>query len=164
MKVASIITALALFAIACSSTTTTSEPTTEQEGTNPKKDAGAKEEDKPTKPAPVEEEEPEPEPLACSEESTPQACVNCCAQEHQAGVETYLDAYDTLINCLCQPSKCATECAESTCSDAENPPEPTEECLACEEAKGTECQQQAGQKCSASQDCIELNNCLGTCQ
>ena len=49
------------------------------------------------------------------------ACNDCCDQAHAGGVETRDSAEAA---CLCVPTRCATECAQSECNQADNAPDP----------------------------------------
>src|SRR5688572_1682517 len=68
---------------------------------------------------------------ACAGETSQQACIECCAAKHEDGSAVYFVA---LIDCVCEPSNCASECALTMC-DPNNPQNPDAACNTCMAAK-----------------------------
>ena len=154
MKVASIVTALALLAIACTTTTTTtSTPAPDANKADGggdgkqagKSDAGSDEE---------EEEEEETPAGGCADETGQQACLQCCASEHQEGAAVYMGAVQ---ECICDEENCAEDCADTLC--AAQPKNPDSACNTCFNSKQQACGDAVATACSANQDCVAFNNC-----
>lgn len=159
MKLASIITAFALFAIACTSTTTTTTPApaTEKSPTD-KADSGTPSQTDARDPDKKKDEETAEDPPTCADEATQQACGQCCAGEHQQGAGVYMQV---LTQCVCEADNCATECEATLC--AATPKEPDTTCVQCANEKQQNCGKALGQTCGADKDCMAFNQCLQQC-
>jgi hypothetical protein len=45
------------------------------------------------------------------------ACETCCSDHHPQGSQENDDAF---YGCICDPTRCATQCAQTDCSDADD--------------------------------------------
>ncbi len=159
MKTASITVAFVastLLAIACTTTTTTtsSSSSSGSSGTDGGKDAG-KSSSSSSSGSTDEEDSGTSTGGTCADESTLQACANCCASEYPKGAAAYQKA---IFDCLCKPANCETECSATAC--AATPKDPDQACNTCLDTKQDSCQQEFSDSCSASSDCVDFAKCL----
>jgi hypothetical protein len=153
--------AVSFLAIACTTTTTTTTPdtTTENKPTDPQADAG-----KPKTPAADAgassssssggDKDKTPDAPECSDTTTGQECIQCCAEAHTKGYQAYMG---TLIKCLCEAAQCATECATTICGTT--PKNPDAACNDCINSKAQSCEKPLETACTASQDCMDFTQC-----
>jgi hypothetical protein len=100
----------------------------------------------------------------CAQAGSKQACNTCCAQGHQAGYQTYVQA---LLTCACKPGNCDTECSATAC---QNPPkQPDTACNTCINGvtapdAGAGCLNDLKTACTADQDCVALIKCASGCK
>lgn len=94
------------------------------------------------------------------------ACFTCCIDNHPKGEQVFDDA---LFGCLCAADKCATQCAQSACNQA-NPSKPTDgdACATClaqytkDDGSGA-CDKVAEPACKADADCTAEGKCMDAC-
>lgn len=163
MKSACMFAALALFAFACTTTTTTTtapDPTAEQKPTDPGTSAETAD---PAKTADAGSASssgdggntaPTPGAPACSDTTDEQSCITCCAKEHPQGAQVYMGA---VLECICEESTCATECASTLC--AAKPVGADATCNDCFGKKSQSCGSAVLKACSASADCKAFSQC-----
>jgi hypothetical protein len=163
------VVALAGVIAACSSTTTTTTPLDEagtakeggSSGEGGAKDSGTPvDEDSGTTPTTDK---------ACADETTLQACGQCCVTNHPAGYKTF---QDSLLSCGCKgtgadggTAPCATDCATTACK---NPPAQLDQkcttCLQGSVGQGGACQEALSAACTADPECIAEQKCIAPCQ
>jgi len=104
----------------------------------------------------------------CAQESSQQACGQCCIQNHPSGYQVFLSA---VLACACGASgdagqgACATECASTACKAT--PSQPDTACNACLQGaigSGGACSGPVTSACSADADCMAEQQCLTPCQ
>lgn len=109
-----------------------------------------------------------PTPTSTGGDDDDDACSIACDNAHPTATKDFDDLEDT---CLCAPTRCATACAQSACSDADNAPDPVDgdACSACiakfENGDGTgECDTQisAALKAKGGDDAA-LQACYDAC-
>lgn len=163
------VVALAGFAGACSSTTTTVDNTTPEGGTlseaGTAKDSAAKDSstttDTDSSTTPTGDQ-------ACAAETTKTACGDCCITNHAAGAKVI---EDSVLGCACMGTGadggapvCMTECAATAC--AATPANPDTACNTCLQAsigQGGGCQAAVSSACTASADCVAEQKCISPC-
>jgi len=162
------VVALAGFAGACSSTTTTFTPdgseagTTSEAGTKDSATADTFVPDEPdTGVTPMGDE-------ACAAATSKSACGQCCITNHTAGAKVI---QDSVVACACMGTGadggapvCMTECAATVC--AATPMNPDATCTACLQmsiAQGGGCQAAASAACMANTDCKAEQMCIAPC-
>ena len=163
------VVALAGFAGACSSTTTTVTPDNTSEAGSPS-EAGVRDsatadtgvvDDTDSSVTPSGDE-------ACAAETTKAACGQCCVTNHAAGAKVI---QDSVLACACMGTgadggapACMTECAATAC--ATTPMQPDTACNTCLQmsiAQGGACQAAASAACMASADCVAEQKCVAPC-
>lgn len=154
MKIASIVTAFALLAIACTTTTTTTSTPPAGGNSSDAGSEGGKADKADASNENEEEEENPPAEASCADETGQQACLQCCAAEHQQGAAVYMGA---VTECICDANNCADDCADTLC--AETPKNPDAKCDTCFNSKQQACNEPVGTACAASQDCVAFNKC-----
>lgn len=105
---------------------------------------------------------------ACAQESTQQACAECCIKNHTKGYQTFVSA---LLGCACGGAgdggagPCATACKDTACSSP--PSNPDASCNSCLQgilgASGA-CNQAVADACQPDADCVAEQTCLAPCQ
>lgn len=155
MKVASIVTAFALLAIACTTTTTTtSTPPAGGNGSDAGSEGGKSDKADASKGNEDEEEDP-PAETGCGDETSQQACAQCCATEYPDGYAVYSGAVQ---ECVCEADNCADDCADTLC--AAQPKNPDAKCGTCADSKQQACGDALTKACNASQDCMAFYQCV----
>jgi len=104
----------------------------------------------PTKPSPP------PKQNTCPAQNGPDACVACCEAKSPGGAPVFDQAFRA---CVCKPTACATQCAQSECSDTPTDPEAGDICSTCLEAR-TDCEEAADEACSKNAACAALAQCI----
>jgi hypothetical protein len=109
----------------------------------------------------------------CADQATAEACLGCCATEHEAGYTTYVNAL--INNCACADgSSCSSACAPADpatplCpSEAGGTPDQSAVTQACVDclgglAQSDSCTEPVVDACTADQDCIAMAQCQQTC-
>jgi hypothetical protein len=149
---------------ACSSSTTTTETGPGDGGgseTSTPADGG-----KDTSTATDSSKTADPDDL-CAEETTQNACGQCCATNHPAGYKVF---QDSLLGCVCDGdgadggAPCATQCATTLCK---TPPVSADQtCQTCLQGSintGGACQESVSAACTANPDCIAQQKCVTPC-
>jgi hypothetical protein len=95
------------------------------------------------------------------------ACINCCYDDHPAGGSSWDGAF---YACVCEPSNCATQCAQTDCSTDPNAgwPQPGDPCDLCEQqavsaSGGGACGAAVAAACNPVADCVALVDCANRC-
>jgi hypothetical protein len=94
-------------------------------------------------------------------------CAQCCLAGHQTGGGV---AEEVWLTCTCSsPGACATECAQSECSEMTDadPAKAGDACDVCMTkagAEGSTCSTTTLNACKASADCIAWARCIAQCQ
>jgi hypothetical protein len=95
------------------------------------------------------------------------ACETCCQQHHPTGSSQWDDAY---YGCLCDPTRCATQCAQTDCNDNDDAgsPQPGDPCDTCEKQfapddGGGACGPIIDKACNGSADCVAYSKCSDSC-
>lgn len=168
MKAASILTAstiAALFAIACTTTTTTTTTAPDDAGTSSKTGDGDDGDDGGDGKGGEDEDEGKGKDneKSCADETTLQACGECCAAAHPAGAEIFQNAVN---ECICNADNCGDVCAGTVACGTPDK-QPTQECVTCgngfaqDQAKLQQaCGAAVSTACGSSQECLALNQCL----
>jgi hypothetical protein len=88
----------------------------------------------------------------CSTTTDVESCYQCVGNQNQAGADKSDEFY---FDCQCQAADCATQCAQSDCSNAQNAPAPTpgDACDTCEQKNDMACSTQADTQCQADATC-----------
>ena len=154
-------------ALACSSTTTTTDPTNDDAGTP--KDGGSSGTAKDSSTPPDTDSGTTDPDKKCGTEATLRACGTCCATNHASGYKTFTD---TLVACACNGTgadggtgPCATDCAGTICKTP--PANPTAACSTCLQASVGQtgaCGETVATTCMASSDCLAEQKCITQCQ
>lgn len=152
-----VLTCVAAFVVACSSTTTTpatglrdastgeggaggTDASTSGDGGGTPRDAGSD----------------GPAAGACASEASRNGCITCCSNFHQDGAAAFLLA---TIDCLCDASRCKTDCATTLC--ATDLKDPDARCNQCATDKDAECKGPVAAACAASPECVAFDKCVG---
>jgi hypothetical protein len=100
-----------------------------------------------------------------SAEGGDDACVAACDTKHAAGVKVYEDLDKASIACECQPSVCATQCAQSECKEDGAESKEGDACSTClEGAAASKCEQQRETACKGNADCAAIEQCYNACE
>lgn len=163
------VVALAGFAGACSSTTTTVDNGTPEGGTASEagggKDSAAQDSSMTTD---TDTGTTATGDQACAAETTKTACGTCCITNHQAGAKVI---QDSVLACACMGTgadggapACMTECAATACATTPATPDATcNTCLQASIAQGGACQAAASSACTANADCVAEQKCIVPC-
>ncbi|HVJ92476.1 MAG TPA: hypothetical protein VM580_21895 [Labilithrix sp.] len=106
---------------------------------------------------------PPPEQITCSAKDGTDACYDCCEEKSPGGADVFDQAFRA---CICKPTTCGTQCAQSECADPPTDAVAGDLCSTCLDDQD-ECDQTAtdtcsqNASCSAFLQCIEVSACDG---
>jgi hypothetical protein len=163
------VVALAGFAGACSSTTTTVDNGTPEAGTTSEAGGGKDSAAQDSSPIDTDTGTTVTGDQACAAETTKAACGSCCITNHAAGAKVI---QDSVLGCACMGTgadggapACMTECAATACAAMPATPDTAcNTCLQASIAQGGACQKAASDACTASADCRAEQTCISPCQ
>ena len=99
---------------------------------------------------------PPPKQNTCSAQNGAEACFACCEAKSPGGAPVF-DA--VFRECVCKPTACAVQCAQSECSETPTDPVKGDLCSKCLEGQ-TECEEAADEACSENAACTALAQCI----
>lgn len=106
-------------------------------------------------PAPTNPSQP-PKQNTCSAQNGAEACFACCEAKSPGGAPVF-DA--VFRECACKPTACATQCAQSECSETPIDPVKGDLCWKCLKEQ-TECEEAADEVCAEDAACAALAQCI----
>lgn len=101
---------------------------------------------------------PPPAPPVCSAQNGADACFTCCETKSPGGAEVFDQAFRA---CVCKPTACSAQCAQSECAATPVDPEPGDICSTCLDEQ-TECEEAADEACSKNAACAAFAQCVET--
>lgn len=94
----------------------------------------------------------------CSVTGDQDTCGQCCRDQNNDASLKYVGY---VVQCFCQPSMCATQCADTFCNTkAEQDPPSGSPCDQCLTAQNEACGNQVNPQCEGDPGCLPVLQCL----